>query len=48
MSEPVILSSHVYLEALQEKIAEVNELKKALVEVAVAATNENVTFGPNF
>jgi hypothetical protein len=42
MAEPVMLSTHLYLEALQEKIVEVHELKRALVEVASYATDESV------
>lgn len=43
LEQPLSLSYHVYLEALQDKIAEVNELKHALMEVAALATNNQVS-----
>lgn len=43
VEQPISLSYHIYLEALQEKINEVNELKHALMEVAAFATNDKVT-----
>ena len=41
-SQPIHLSYHIYLEALQQKINEVNELKQALNEVAVLSTSGSV------
>jgi hypothetical protein len=42
VAEPVMLSTHLYIEALEQKVREVNELKRAFLELAVAATDERV------
>lgn len=42
IAEPVMLSTHLYIEALEQKVREVNELKRAFLELAVAATDERV------
>lgn len=47
IAEPVMLSTHLYLEALQEKINEINELRRAFVDLAVCATNESVQKNPH-
>ena len=44
MEKPVILSNHLYLEALQKKIEEVKELKHALLEIAKASVNDEVQY----
>jgi chromosome segregation ATPase len=44
VAEPVMLSTHLYIEALEQKVREVNELKRAFLELAVAATDEIVPF----
>ena len=44
LEKPVLLSNHLYLEALQKKIEEVKELKHALLEIAKASVNDEVFY----